>query len=167
MNKRGIAFNQLIKFAELILMVIVLIALHFCIRGAVATLYDTSSAEAVSYINNMLYSKDGIMHYDPDIDRVYPGMISRFESPVLDRSMKVNITAALPAAKLTLIDAESGTESVIYWNEKWYGRLKEKAGFKGQGSPHQRTENLMVHVLNPDRSLSPAYLTIEVLVPRR
>ncbi len=157
----------MIKIAELVLLVIVLMALYFCLRHAVSTLHDTSSAEAVSYVTNILYSKDGIMLYDPEIDRVYPGIISNFDSAVLDSSMKVNISGEFPAAKLTLIDAKSGGEQVIYWNEKWYNRLKEKIGFKGKASPHMRTENLVVNVAQPDGSISLSYLTIEVLVPRR
>ena len=167
MNKRGLAFNQMIKIAELVLLVVVLMALYFCLRNAVSTLYDTSSAEAVSYVTNMLYSKDGIMLYDPEIDRVYPGIIDNFDTAVLDASMKVNISGEFPAAKLTLINAKSGSEQVIYWNEKWYKRLKEKVGFKGKASPYIRTENLVVNVIQPDGSLPLSYLTIEILVPRR
>ncbi|MBW3010642.1 hypothetical protein KY326_00275, partial [Candidatus Woesearchaeota archaeon] len=160
MNKKALAFNQMIKIAELVLMVIVLMALYFCLRHSVSTLYDTSSAEAVSYLNNIIYSEQGIMYYDSSIDRVYPGIINNFDSSVLDKSMRVNITSELPAAKLTLIYADSGSEQTIYWNEKWYTRLKEKVGFKGSGSPYVREEKLIVNVLNLDGSLSPAYLTI-------
>jgi hypothetical protein len=170
MNKKGFTFNQVFKLIELAFLLIIIISFVFLTRQTVQRSTDTSSAEAYSYLQNMLYSKNGILYYDAEIDRQFPGIIdlNNFNDIVLDSSMQINMSedVELPAAKLTLQD-QAGVLNEAYWHKKWYDRLYPKAGGKGRGSPRQLYEDMYVLKKMPSGELVPAYLSIELLVPKR
>ncbi|MBD3259076.1 hypothetical protein GF371_00430 [Candidatus Woesearchaeota archaeon] len=170
MNKKGFTFNQLFKLLELAFLLIIILSFVFLTRHTVQKSTDTSSAEAYSYLHSMLYSKNGILYHDSDIDRQYPGIIdvSRFNDIYLDSSMLLNLSenVELPAAKLALLD-QSGMVREAYWHKKWYDRLYPKAGGRGVGSPRQLYQDLYVLKRTAGGRLEPAYLSIELIVPRR
>ncbi|MBW3012848.1 hypothetical protein KY340_01465 [Candidatus Woesearchaeota archaeon] len=170
MNKKGFTFNQIFKLLELAFLLIIILSFVFLAKQTVQRSTDTSSAEAYSYLQNMLYSKSGILYYDSEIDRQFPGIIDmdNFNDIILDSSMQINMSenVELPAAKLTLID-QAGVLNEAYWHKKWYDRLYPKAGGKGRGSPRQLIQDMYVLKKAQSGELIPAYLSIELIVPKR
>ncbi|MBW2987061.1 hypothetical protein KY336_00795 [Candidatus Woesearchaeota archaeon] len=170
MGKKGFSFNQLFKLIELAFLIIIILSFVFLTRQTVQKSSDTSSAEAYSYLQNILYGKSGILYFDPDIDRQYPEIIlyDRFNDFYLDNSIQIELPEKVekPAAKLTLMD-NTGQVKEVYWNKLWFDRLYPKAGGKGRGSPYKLYEDLYVLKQMPDGKRLPSYLTIEMIVPKR
>jgi hypothetical protein len=170
MNKKGFTFNQMFKLIELAFLIIIILSFVFLTKQTVQKSSDTSSAEAYSYLQNMLYGKNGILYFDPDIDRQYPDIIldAEFNDVVLDASIQLNLPEKVerPTAKLTLMD-QNGQVKEAYWNKLWFDRLYPKAGGKGRGSPYKLYQDLYLLKELPDGSRQPAYLTIEMIVPKR
>ena len=166
MNKKAISENVMLWIPRMFFLAIVVITIIFLTRFIVAIYLETADAQASVYINKILYDKDGIIRvYN---DRAYPGVIdmSKFLDARLDRTMKFKQGEEGPCAMLTLKNIETGAEKTIFWNRRWYERLRPRAAFRGIGSPFSKEEKILVSIYEDGR-YTPAVLSIDMVVPRK
>lgn len=123
---------------RLVFLIAVLFAVVLIVKVYIITNVDIREAEANILINRLLYSKNGLSHYDESIKRVYPGVIDldkfkqlSMNNPNALDSVVINYGSDNPiiAAKITLrgIDTYKGDpEIIVYYNkdrfDKWEPR---------------------------------------------
>ncbi len=170
LGRKGQGFNETIAIVYIIFLAFVTISLVFLLRHTIFLFADTSRTEADTYLNFILYSREGLSYYDPDIDRVYPGVIdrARFVPGTIESGLSfqgVRADKELPAAKFELYNLRTGAVQQLYWNEQWFLRLEPKSGLFGTGSPNQVTKSFPIIIKN-DTVEDPGLLAVEVIVPR-
>lgn len=166
MNKKGIAENVALWVPRMAFLAIVVVTIIFLTRFIVAIYIQTADAQANVYINKILYDKDGIIRYENE--RPYPGVIdlNKFSESRLNSTMKFKKGEEGPCAKLTLKNIETGAEQTIFWNKRWYERLRPRAAFRGIGAPFSKEVDVLVSIYQDGRYV-PAILNIDMVVPRK
>ncbi len=168
-NKKGIALSFTMGWVIFLLIFILIIlgALAFMINVGQTNIFETTAVANFVYVDAMFNAKNGIMKYDEEIGRVYPNIVSHFDSIALDNSLyfeeKEN---EIPAARLMLKNLETGNEKEIYWNREWYERLAVKSALKGGAVPVSY-ETVRLVKEEVDGKLVPSKLTIKLLIPKR
>ena len=141
-NKRSLISGEMIMaIPQIIFLVAVLFAFVILIKVFIITHIDVRQVDANIFVNRILLSKGAISHYDGDIDRVYPGIVSleRFQEisstnpNALDEEI-ISYGADNPilAAKMTL-SREGYADIVAYYNKENFDRWEPKVlpGVKG------------------------------------
>ena len=76
MNKKGdLAAHFFLMICYVVGILAFLTLLSYLVTTAIAQSANTYNLEYYLVLNRMIYPKEGIFHYDEDIDRVYPGII--------------------------------------------------------------------------------------------
>jgi len=111
MNKKAIlAFNVLMTFIRILLLIIVMIVIISLIRSFFIMEVNTFNVEVELFIQRVLYS-EALMFYDNDIDRFYPSMVdlNKFTAEHVEKNLNKSIyfkNNRKVAAKITLLDFE-------------------------------------------------------------
>jgi len=128
MNKRGftLAFKQLMWIPRIVFVIIVIMGDTGLVLGYIVTTIDVSAIESHILINRLQYSPNGIVHYDSETKRVYPGVIDsrRFNSYILDYSLDAEQRFVGRFLKTELV---SGNEKLIYFDENTYNNWRPLA----------------------------------------
>ncbi len=141
-NKKSVISGEMIMaIPQIIFLVAVMFAVVILIKVFIITHIDVRQVDANIFVNRILLSKGAISHYDEDIGRVYPGIISleRFQeisstNPTnLDEEiMRYGTDNPILAAKMTL--KRNGYADIIaYYNKENFDRWEPKVlpGVKG------------------------------------
>lgn len=173
-NKKSmISFNVVFHLIEIIFMVTVGIFVFFIIH--VDKNIDTFPIESEILFSRILYSNNGLWHYDNEIDRLYPGVLEfkNFNSTKeieesLRKSMYYGEENSRAAAELVLKDLKDGKEfEPLYYNKEKYDEWVEwyKAGVtEGAGGRKGKTKTFNILIKNKDE-LTPGALKITILIP--
>ena len=174
MNKRGnIAFNVLMWFFKIFFVIIVLFAVVLLIRSFIITELDIFNAEADIFVQKILMSRNGISYTDPDLDRVYPGIIDKvtFESFEIESLLNTSIYYGKDnkkiAANITLKNDAGNTIRSIVYNKNQYHYWKvllEASWISGPGGVRSKTKQFNVLIKDQD-SIQNGFLIIEVIIP--
>ena len=193
MNKKGIsAFNQLMAFIRILLLIVVMFAIIFLINSGFSFKVNTFDAEAELFIQQIVYSKALIFH-DNDIGRLSPAIIvlDKFASSNaeenLDRSIHYETNRKV-AAKITLLDfdgsryrkpslgytpgvpidgepIEDNIISPIYFNEEKYNEWQGiRAWIPGPGGVKSKQKNIFV-LIKDGNQFKKGYLEFDVIIP--
>jgi len=194
MNKKAIsAFNQLMAFIRILLLIIVMFAIIFLINSGFSLKVNTFDAEAELFIQQIVYSKALIL-YDNDIDRLYQAVIvlDKFTSQKAEENLDRSIyyeTNRKVAAKITLLDSdgsrykkpssgympgvpvdgelpsEDDTISPIYFNKEKYNEWKRiRAWIPGPGGVKSKQKNIFV-LIKDGNQFKKGYLEFDVIIP--
>jgi len=160
MNKKGVTIIYFIP--KIFFLVIVVLSVVFMVNGFIITEIDSREAEAYILINRILYSPNGIVYYNSQLERAYPGMIdlSRFDKIVLEDSLYSSHNDWI-GAKLNLMKLDKTNIKTIKYNEEVYDSLYLQSGIKG--GPIEKTSQKYVLIKNEEEIIS-GILDISVVV---
>ena len=173
-NKKGFIGEEVIFFIPRILFITaVLFATVILIKVFIIGVVDIRNVESNILTTRLIYSKDGLSHYDDEIDRVYPGIIDlkKFNelsssNPNAFDSSLINYGADNPiiSAKITL--KQEGKDDIeVYYNKDRYDKWKPRvlASVRG-GAGSVKAFNEQKYVLVKDGNrITPAILEFNVI----
>jgi hypothetical protein len=142
MNKKGYGqmpdvMNYLWK---IFLIIIVFIFVLIVANSALNMSFDTFETEANILSYRLLYSKDGISYYDPEVERVYPGIID-LEKFVDTKQIEEKLIETIDytadpdhlVARMEIFDNELWNLEPVYLNRKYFLRWYPIAMAEGKG----------------------------------
>ena len=164
MNKKG-QQDEIVFLAIIVMVLAVVIGIIMMTRGVVQTSLDTKAIEASSYLEAIMHSPHGIMEVNDGKVNWHAIDASKFNSAQLDNFLKISSKLEeYPAARLVLMNTDTGESKEIYWNRVWYDRLLEKVGFFGGQSAYSLTRSYFVNEKVGD-DLLPSKLIITMVIP--
>ena len=160
MNKKALMTFNIINFIpKIIFLAVIAIVVVMLVRTLVVTEVNVQDAEAGVLINRILYSPNGLVYTDNQINRVYPGIIDieNFNETILEKAIS---PVPYMGAKLDLVMAEQ-TKTIKY-NEKVYDKLYVYKDVR-EGGSKEIIQN--IHVLVKVRDIFvPGVLKMSVVV---
>ncbi len=172
LKKAEISQEIAFTFVRIIFLVVILFSVVLLVKVFFLEKIDTRETEASIFFNRVLYGKEGILHYDEKIERLYPGIIDlkKFQDAGGDQNYLGLRFASygdtpLLAAQLTL-KQEGNLDMVAYYNKEQFNRWEPRALSSvkaGAGSVSTFTKRAYVLVWNGEK-LSPATLQAIILV---
>jgi len=166
MNKKAtyVKFMHLVIWA--IFLVFVLLVIVIFTAGFIKKEMDIRDAEARIFVNRILYSPNGISHFDEDLGKSCPGTVDlrKINSSFVDSAAYIEDNQIL-AAKITVETVEGYIMGEAIYNEAWYYRWEPLAGKRGSGASSEIIERRYVIVYDGDELRGHGMLKIRVLVP--
>ena len=136
-GKKGQSFTMVDEIPKLLFLAVIVFAVFFMAKFYVSVIVVSEDTRCNVFVDQVLYSREGIIYIDPVINRPYPGVIdlTRFNSEILDGMMQPKKSGII-AAELKLI-TESETKKAMYnergfnlWLPRTFGGDFVMKGFK-------------------------------------
>jgi len=182
-NKKGnMTFNMVNMIPRLIFLVIVLLSVVLLISVFLNIIVDVNYQEADLMSLNLIYSPQGISYFDPNLNRVIPGVIDKEEfmsnkiETRLNNSFSYGEKNKHIAAQIKLIESKNlltltPTKTIFYNSEdgKTYGYAfwEPLVEMRGKGAPYYLMRSFPVRLreeINDKIVFSEALIVIEVLI---
>jgi len=168
LNKKGIfSEDGVLMILNLMLLIIVAVLLVFLISLFTVNELNVQRMEAEVLKDRILYSKNCISYYDPEIDRSYPGIIdaAKFKEEVLENCLYFKEEQNNIAARIFLTDANNFEYKSIYYSKNWFENWQPLIAIPGPGGTKAFAYTLNVVVRDEEGRLKDYYLNFEILVP--
>ena len=168
-NKKSQVSEQVIwVIPEMIFLIAILFAYVILVKALIITNIDVREVESSILVNRLLFTQDGFLYYDDEIERLYPGIIvlNKFEDiaknnpNILDNEvMSYGSDNPIIAANITL-KRENKEDVTIYYNKEKFDRWKPRVlrtvkGGAGSVEPFKKQRYVLV---KEGEILSPAIL---------
>lgn len=173
-NKKAEISQQVIYYIPRIIFTIFLVVSPVVIiRSFIADKIDIREAETAVFSETLLYSKNGISYYNPEIDRIYPGIIDINNLEDIQKRMNKKLIfgkSAKIGARITYYFDEIENypdpkkQKSIYYNEHQFNNLAPFEGLSGSGGSYINKKNLEVSYIY-DYKTYPGKIMVEVAVP--
>lgn len=156
-GKKAIFAEMFSWIPNLLLLAAVLFVILTLVNLYVVTNVDTKDTEVAVLVNRILYSPNGIVYSDKELERAYPGIVdlARFDETLLNNAIDLPGNRII-AAKLTLLDSNKEVKS-IYFNKQWYENWAPKKYMGGPGGATKFKKS--VYVLIMEQCVDPATLS--------
>jgi hypothetical protein len=180
MNKKGIAFKQMMYFFRIPVALLVALALYFMVQSAIHSSVETSALEA-ELLTQELFDVPGFLtQKDEETQRHYKGIIDlkTFTNTMAMQSLleeRFNYDEfSLIAAKIelkefdgTAIEYNKQPVNPVYYKKEWYKRWEVLADalLKGVGSADKYKRTKLVQI-QEGNTIQNALVEITVVVPR-
>ena len=128
MNKKAdtyhILWNTIIRLPYIAVLYLIF---FFLLNSLISTSTDSSNLVDSIVMKRILST---LAYRDGETSRLYPGIIDtgKFSTQVIDKAFVLNDRKI--AARIDLLNLESGGSKTIYLNELWYGRLSPYSRFE-------------------------------------
>ncbi len=168
MDKKGdVSFAVLQSIPRIIFLVVVLFSIVFLIRKYAVDNLDVQDVQAEVFINRILYSSNGILYADKELNTALPGIVdvNLLKNDVLDQLMNYRDDSFI-AAKIRLLDS-NGQEvaSAIYNNQTYYRWLPiANINVQGKGGVKRIEKSILVQYTAGSMTKQ-GFLNFEVLQP--
>lgn len=172
-NKKAVISGEMIMIIpKMIFLIAVMFAFIILIKVLIITKMDVRSTEAVILTNKILFTPEGILYFDKDTGRVYPGIIDLDKFRELsegnpnsldDVLMSYGSGNPIISAKITL---EMEAENVVaYYNKEKFDRWEPRAlpDIKGGPGSVKSFRKLRYVLVEEGGVLSPATLNFLII----
>jgi hypothetical protein len=168
MNKKGqISFNGVLYVTRFIFLIVVIISFILLIRHFVVQNLNVQTIQSEVFANRVLYSQDGILYHDDELNRDVPGMIDnkKLTNDTLNNMMNYTDKSFI-AAEINLFDINNNKLVTARYNEKTYANWVPiaKTKLEGAGGIKLIKKTQLVNYISEDK-IYLGILEFTVLLP--
>ncbi len=171
-KKSTTTFEVIMWIPRILFLVVLMFAIMLLIRSFVNTTIDSSELQANIFANRILYSPNAVSYFDPDTQRVYPGIVDadKINAAINDKSLEKSIYYGKKnleiGAKFSVNDMKENKIDFFY-NEDFFKEQEKIAGSgftEGPGGARLYVKNYNV-IVQKGSVLTNGVLTMKIVIP--
>ena len=179
-NKKGIAFKQMMYFIRIPIAILVALALYFMVQSAIHSTVETSALEAELFTQELFDVPGFLTEKDEETQRHYKGIIN-LEAFANTAAMQALLEQHFDYDEFTLIAAKIELKELdstpveynkqpvnpVYYKKEWYERWEvlSDALLKGVGSADKYKRTKLVQI-KEGNNIQSGIVEVTVVVPR-
>jgi len=165
MNKKAQILDMMAHIPKMIILAVIIFVVYSLITSGIRNEINVFNAESELIIQRLLYSKEGLSYYDPDINRLMIGTIdiNKFSDNSLQSMLGFNTLDQHLAARFTLSTEKEKKYAFI--NQEWFFKWLPLTGKLGVGGKGIQKEDFPVMIRNAEGTQEYGRLLIEVILP--
>ncbi len=173
MNKKADS-KAILIIVRLIFISIVLVTFYIFVRMAISRDINTEELEANVIITRLLYQPDGIIYYDDNLNRYYPGVIdlAKFNEARINNSLFMENNSYY-TFNMTLYDKDMKLVKSIMFNPEKFGIFKNAYdAAPAEGAKVVRSANEFFYDIRKiqylkDDEIKSGYLRVEMYLAKK